>query len=67
MPIWTLTFGVITLISGSIGFGASSSGGPAKIVFFVSFALFVGTLVGGLARQSRRRATDAGNRGRLPR
>jgi uncharacterized membrane protein YtjA (UPF0391 family) len=52
MLSWVVTFLIIALVAGLLGFGgiAGASIEIAKIVFFVAIALFVISAVVGLAR-----------------
>jgi uncharacterized membrane protein YtjA (UPF0391 family) len=52
---WALTFLVIALIAGVLGFGgiAGTAMGIAKIVFFAALALFVVSAIAGAVRGRR--------------
>ncbi len=52
MLYWALVFLVVALIAGAMGFGgvAATAGSMAQILFFIFLALFVVSLLGGLAR-----------------
>jgi uncharacterized membrane protein YtjA (UPF0391 family) len=51
---WTLTFLVIAIIAGVLGFGgiAVASAGIAKILFLVFLVLFAASLIMGLLRRA---------------
>jgi len=53
MLSWALTFFIIAIIAGVLGFGgiAGASVGIAKILFFVALALLVVSLVAGTLRR----------------
>jgi uncharacterized membrane protein YtjA (UPF0391 family) len=55
MLSWTLTFLIIALIAGLLGFSniAGTAAGIAQILFFVFLAIFVISLVGGVMRRPR--------------
>jgi uncharacterized membrane protein YtjA (UPF0391 family) len=52
MLTWALIFFVVAIVAAIFGFGgiAAAAGGIAKILFFVFLALFLISLVVGLAR-----------------
>lgn len=54
MLSWVVTFLIVALVAGLLGFGgvAGASIAIAKIVFYVALALFVISAVVGLARRS---------------
>lgn len=56
MLSWVITFLVIALIAGILGFGgiAGASMGIAKTIFFIAVLLFLVSAVVGLARGSKR-------------
>ena len=49
---WTLTFLIIAIVAGLLGFGviASAFAGAAKIAFFIFLVLFVVSLIRGASR-----------------
>jgi uncharacterized membrane protein YtjA (UPF0391 family) len=51
---WTLTFLVVAIIAGILGFGgvAVASAGIAKILFLVFLVLFAASLIMGLMRRA---------------
>jgi len=53
MLSWALTFFIIAIIAGVLGFGgiAGAAVGIAKILFFVALALLVVSLVAGTLRR----------------
>lgn len=55
MLSWVVTFLVIALIAGLLGFGgiAGASIEIAKVIFFIALILFVVSAVVGLARRRR--------------
>ena len=55
MLSWVVTFLVVALIAGILGFGgvAGASIEIAKIIFFVAIILFLVSAVVGLARRTR--------------
>lgn len=60
MLSWALTFLIVALIAGALGFGLIQgiSISIAKILFFVFLVLFVISLIGGWSRRGwNRRAT----------
>ncbi len=50
---WALVFLIIAIIAAIFGFGvlAAASAGIAKILFYIFIAIFVITLIAGLARR----------------
>lgn len=50
---WAVTFFIISIIAGVLGFGgvASASSSAAQILFYVFLALFVGSLLLGSAKK----------------
>lgn len=54
---WALVFFVIAFVAAIFGFAGISGGaaGIPKMIFFISFALFLVAIIGGLARVSRTR------------
>lgn len=56
MLSWALMFFIFSLVAAIFGFGgiAAATAGIAKILFYIFIALFVISLVGGLARRGDR-------------
>ena len=52
---WVVTFLIIALIAGVLGFGgiAGASIGIAKIIFFIAIVLFLVSLLTGVVRRGR--------------
>ena len=52
---WVVTFLIIALIAGVLGFGgiAGASIGIAKIIFFIAIVLFLISLLTGVVRRGR--------------
>lgn len=52
---WVVTFLIIALIAGVLGFGgvAGASIGIAKIIFFIAIVLFLISLLTGVLRRGR--------------
>ena len=52
---WVVTFLIIALIAGVLGFGgiAGASIGIAKIIFFIAIVLFLLSLLTGVVRRGR--------------
>ena len=57
MLYWALVFLVVAIIAALLGFGgiAVAAAGIAKILFFVFLAVFLLTVISGLARRGRTR------------
>lgn len=55
MLSWVVTFLIIALIAGVLGFGgiAGASIGIAKIIFFIAIVLFLLSLLTGVLRRGR--------------
>ena len=55
MLSWVVTFLIIALIAGVLGFGgiAGASIGIAKIIFFIAIVLFLLSLLTGVVRRGR--------------
>jgi uncharacterized membrane protein YtjA (UPF0391 family) len=55
MLSWVVTFLIIALIAGVLGFGgiAGASIGIAKIIFFIAIVLFLVSLLTGVVRRGR--------------
>lgn len=51
---WALTFFIIAIIAGVLGFGgiAMATAGIAKLLFFIFLVLFVISLIAGLVRRA---------------
>ena len=54
---WVVTFLIIALIAGLLGFGgiAGASVEIAKVIFFIALVLFVASVVLGVVRRGRTR------------
>jgi len=54
MLSWALIFFIVAIIAAIFGFGliATASAGIAKILFFLFLALFVASLIMGMARRT---------------
>ena len=60
MLYWALVFLVVAIIAGALGFGgiAGTSAGIAQILFFIFLAFLVISLLAGLFRRARSRASE---------